>query len=88
MTKHINIKISGWVLGVGFRYCAYEKFVELGLAGKAENTQDRGVLLDVEGSEEKLAVLLEWCHKGPLGAKVERVDVTELSEPFVPLKMG
>ena len=38
--------------------------------------------------EDKLAALVEWCHKGPQGAKVERVDVTELQEPFVPLKMG
>jgi acylphosphatase len=88
MAKHINIKISGWVQGIGFRYCAYEKFAELGLAGKAENTPDRGVFLDVEGPEEKLEALVEWCHKGPVGAKVDRVEVTELQEPFVPLKMG
>lgn len=88
MTKHINIKISGWVQGIGFRFCAYEKFVELGLAGKAENTEDRGLLVEAEGPEEKLANLVEWCHKGPVGAKVDRVEVTELAEPFVPLKMG
>jgi acylphosphatase len=88
MTKHLQIKISGWVQGVGFRFCTYEKFVELGLAGKAENTQDRGVLVEAEGSEDKLAALVEWCHKGPMGAKVDKVDVTELTEPFVPLKMG
>jgi acylphosphatase len=88
MTKHISIKISGWVQGIGFRFCAYEKFAELGLAGKAENTLDLGVLVEAEGSEEKLQALVEWCHKGPMGAKVDRVEVTELAEPFVPLKMG
>jgi len=88
MTKHISIKITGWVQGVGFRFCAYEKFAELELLGKAENTQDRGVLVEAEGPEEKLSLLAEWCHKGPMGAKVDRVDVTELTEPFVPLKMG
>jgi acylphosphatase len=88
MVKHINIKITGQVQGIGFRFSAYEKFVELGLAGKAENTPDRGVLVEVEGPEEKLADLVEWCHKGPSGARVQVVEVTELSGPFVPLKMG
>lgn len=88
MTKHLSIKISGRVQGIGFRYCAYEKFVELGLLGKAENTQDQGVLMETEGTEDKLNMLIEWCRRGPEGAKVENVEVTELTEPFVPLKMG
>jgi len=88
MAKHINIKIFGRVQGIGFRFCAYEKFVELGLAGKAENTEDRGMLVDVEGPEEKLEQLISWCRVGPTGAKVDRVEVTEVAEPFVALKMG
>jgi acylphosphatase len=87
MTKHINITIFGRVWGIGFRFCAYEKFVELGLAGKAENTQD-GVLVEAEGSEEKLDELIKWCHIGPSGAKIDKVEVVEIAEPFVPLKMG
>ncbi len=86
MIKHLNIKISGRVQGIGFRWSAYEKFVELGLMGRAENTQDRGVLLDVEGEESSLAQLIDWCHQGPSGAKVENVEVVEMQTPFVPLK--
>ena len=85
MTKHLNINISGRVRGVGFRFCAYEKFVELGLVGKAENIQE-GVLIDVEGPEERMENLIEWCRRGPTGARVENVEVTEISTPFVPLK--
>lgn len=88
MPKHINIKISGKVQGVGFRFSAYEKFVDFGLVGKAENTPDRGVLVDVEGPDDKLTEIIEWCKQGPTGAHVENVEVTEISEPFVPLKMG
>jgi len=86
MTKHLNIKISGRVQGVGFRFSTYEKFVELGLQGRVENTKDGGVLVDVEVGEEKLQPLLDWCHQGPMGARVENVEVTETNEPFVPLK--
>jgi len=88
MNKHINVKISGNVHGVGFRFSAYEVFVDLGLQGKAENIPGGGLLVDAEGPEEKLAQLVEWCHKGPVGAKVESVEVTEMSTPFVPLKNG
>ena len=88
MNKHLNIKILGRVQGVGFRFCTYEQFVELGLQGKAENMREGGVLVDVEGPEEKLVPLIEWCHKGPVGAHVEKVEVEEMSEPFVPLKVS
>ncbi len=88
MAKHLNIKISGRVQGIGFRYCAYEKFVELGVQGRAENTGDRGVLIEAEGPEAQLEHLVKWCHEGPSGARVSEVSVTELAEPFVPQKNG
>ena len=87
MTKHINIKIIGRVHGVGFRFCTYEKFVELDLIGKAENIAE-GVSVNAEGAEDKLAQLVDWCHHGPTGAQVDKVEVTELAEAFVPLKNG
>ena len=88
MPKHINIKISGRVQGVGFRFSAYEQFVDLGLVGKAENTQDGGVLIDVEGSDDKLEELLTWAKRGPTGAQVQNIEVSEMAEPFIPLKNG
>ena len=87
MNKHINVKIIGKVQGVGFRFSTYEKFVELGLQGKAENTAD-GLLVDAEGPEEKLPQLIEWCKQGPVGARVENIEVIEMTEPFMPLKNG
>jgi acylphosphatase len=88
MAKHISIKISGKVQGVGFRFSAYEKFVELGLLGKAENTADWGITVEAEGEDSALQALIKWCHQGPTGAHVENVVVTELTEPFVPIKNG
>ncbi len=86
MNKHIHIKISGKVQGVGFRFSTYEQLVDLGLVGRAENTEDRAVLVDTEGPEEKLVQLIQWCKTGPTGAKVENVEITEINTPFVPLK--
>jgi len=68
---------------VGFRWCAYEQFVELGLKGKAENGKDGSVEVTVTGEESVLSKLVEWCHVGPKGAAVNRVEVTETSlEPM------
>jgi acylphosphatase len=30
----------------------------------------------VEGEDERVATVIDWCHRGPRGAQVEGVDVT------------
>ena len=87
MEKTIFIKITGRVQGIGFRWCTYEQFVELGLTGKAENARDGSVEITVTGEEALLSKLVEWCHIGPNGAKINRVDVSEVSaQPAEPQK--
>jgi acylphosphatase len=88
MKKHISIKITGRVHGIGFRFSSYEKFVDLGLIGKAETTPDNAIVVEAEGEEAALNELVKWCHEGPSGAKIDSVEVTEIAEPFVPLKVG
>ncbi len=86
MVKHLKLKIYGRVQGVGFRWCTYEKFVEFGLVGKAENREDGTVEIFAQGETEALEKLIAWAHTGPEGAKVEKLETEELKEPFVPLK--
>ena len=81
MLKHLKLKISGQVRGVGFRWCSYEKFVELGLTGKAENAKDGTVEIDVQGEEALLSQFVEWAHTGPSGARVSNVEVAEVNDP-------
>ncbi len=78
MENTLFIRISGRVQGVGFRWCSYEQFDELGLKGKAENGRDGSVEVTVTGEEPALQKFVEWCHAGPKGARVNRVDVTEV----------
>ena len=63
---------------MGFRWCSYEQFDELGLKGKAENGRDGSVEVTVTGEEPALQKFVEWCHMGPKGARVNRVDVAEV----------
>lgn len=77
MIKHLNIKIYGFVQGIFFRATAKEQAESLGIYGFAENKNDRSVYIEVEGEEEKLKLFLAWCHKGPVAAKVEKVEISE-----------
>lgn len=78
--KTVFIKVHGRVLGIGFRWCAYEKFVELDLQGKAENALDGTVEITATGEVEKLKKLLHWAQTGPLGAKVSNMEYKTVEE--------
>lgn len=80
MIKHIKLKISGQVHGVGFRWCAYEKFTELNLEGKADNGVDGSVIIDVKGEDFNLENFIEWAKVGPQGARVNGVEVNEIND--------
>ncbi len=77
MPKTLNIVIRGMVQGVGFRFSSYEKFVELGLTGKAENGKDGSVVIIATGEDQPLNSFIEWAHVGPQGARVESVEASE-----------
>ncbi len=77
MAKQLEIKVFGQVQGVGFRFCSYEKFVELGLTGTATNEPDRSVKIEVSGEPAALEQFVAWAHQGPIGAKVSSVEVVE-----------
>ncbi len=81
MIKNVHITIVGKVQGVGFRWSSYEKFVELGLVGKAENGEQGAVEIVVNGEEAALQQFIEWCKQGPVGARVTNVEVKETVEP-------
>lgn len=80
MEKQLQILVSGKVQGVGFRWSAYEKFVELNLVGKAENTREGGVKIVAKGEDLALQELVNWTHQGPQGSRVLKVEVTDSTE--------
>ena len=77
MKKHLNIKVSGQVQGVFFRISAKEQADKLNITGFAKNEEDGSVYIEAEGSLENINKFLDWCHKGPPLAKIEKVEITE-----------
>lgn len=79
MIKHLSITVTGKVQGVFYRNSTQKKGTELGLSGYVMNKADGSVFIEAEGEEESLKKLVEWCHIGPLLAKVSAVKVQENS---------
>ena len=74
--KACGIQVFGKVQGVYFRQSTRDKAIALGLQGFVRNEPDGSVYMEAEGSETALQQLEQWCHKGPVLAKVERIIVT------------
>lgn len=69
------MRIEGLVQGVYFRASTRQHACQLGVTGWARNCPDGSVEVLAEGEREAVENLVAWCHQGPLGAEVERVEV-------------
>jgi acylphosphatase len=77
MKKHMNIRISGKVQNVGFRYSAQQAAEEHQVTGYVHNEPDGSVYIEAEGEEDALERFVSWCHQGPSWARVAHVDTSE-----------
>ena len=75
--RHLKIKVSGSVQGVGFRYLAKNRADELGLRGFIRNEKDGGVYIEIEGGEDSLEKFLAWCKQGPEFSRVKKIETKE-----------
>ena len=75
--KCLHLYISGKVQHVGFRFFAMQVAYQRGVKGYVQNRKDGSLFIEVEGEEESLNGFVEWCRKGPMGAKVDEVVVKE-----------
>ncbi len=80
MKKHVSITIHGQVQKVGFRFSAIEKALEWNLTGLVKNYNNDQVQIEVEGELDDLQKFLKWCHVGPQGAKIDKVDYASSEE--------
>ena len=67
--------ITGLVQGVFFRREITDHARRLGISGWVRNLQDGRVEALAEGEKARLDDLIRFCHVGPRGAVVRKVDV-------------
>ena len=77
-----GFRVVGHVQGVGYRWSAAREADALGLRGSIRNLPDGTVEVSAEGAVETLDQFEAWLAKGPRGASVSRVDVTEAKLPI------
>jgi len=70
-----HVYISGRVQGVFFRDSTRHLARQYGVAGWVRNLPDGRVEAVFEGEKDAVQRLIDWCHQGPPGARVDRVDV-------------
>ena len=67
--------ISGMVQGVFFRSETRDEAKKLGVKGWVRNLSDGRVEAVFEGEEKSVKELIEFCRRGPPGARVTDVDI-------------
>jgi acylphosphatase len=77
MPERKNLKIKGSVQGLFFRAGAKAKADELGITGWIKNEPDGSISAEISGSAINMQKFIAWCKKGPPGARVEEVQVTD-----------
>ena len=75
-----RVVVHGRVQGVFFRETTRRLAQEAGVAGWVRNTWEGTVEAAFEGPPEAVERLVAFAHRGPEGARVERVDVFEEDE--------
>lgn len=72
-----HLQITGRVQGVGFRYSMQQQAARLGVNGWVRNRRDGSVEALVQGNDQAIAAITEWARRGPPGAQVASVSVSE-----------
>lgn len=75
MNARVHLLISGEVQGVFFRANTRKVASELGVYGWVRNTPNGMVEILAEGRKPLLDRFIEFCRKGPEGARVEEMEI-------------
>ena len=80
VTKHLIVR--GQVQGVGYRASMIMEARRLNVTGWVRNRKGGGVEAMVHGWPSDVAEILNWARRGPVGAHVTGMDVSESSGSF------
>lgn len=75
MMVRAHIFVSGRVQGVFFRFETRRLARNLGVSGWVRNRGDGRVEAVLEGEREDVERMIEFCRRGPPGARVSGVEV-------------
>ena len=74
--KNLRVVVSGKVQGVFFRANVKKVADIIGVKGFVRNEHNGSVFVEVEGEDEMVNKLVDYCHHGPDSARVDKVSIT------------
>jgi acylphosphatase len=78
MKRTVKIQVAGRVQGVYFRRFTQSKAKDLGVKGSVKNLEDGRVEIIAQAEASVLEPFIQWCHKGPITARVDEVELVEM----------
>ena len=73
----VQVRVSGRVQGVAFRWEAQHAAQKLGVTGWVRNEPDGSVVAHVEGEPDAVNDMVVWLRTGPPAARVSNVAVRD-----------
>ncbi len=73
----VQVRVSGRVQGVAFRWEAQHAAQKLGVTGWVRNEPDGSVTAHVEGESDAVNDMVVWLRAGPPAARVTNVAVRD-----------
>ena len=80
--KTRQIRVSGRVQGVGFRYALRDEAQRLGVNGWVRNCANGSVEALLQGEAHAVQALLDWARRGPRAARVESFAESDAESRF------
>jgi len=77
MTIRRRLLVSGQVQGVFYRDSCRQEAEEKGITGSARNLPDGRVEVILEGAEDAVGRMIEWCRRGSDMARVDSLEVED-----------
>ncbi|HEX6149223.1 acylphosphatase [Nocardioides sp.] len=75
----VHVEITGRVQGVFFRDSCRSEALRRGVSGWVRNTAAGSVEAELEGEDDAVQALVDWCRVGPPFASVTGVSVSPLT---------
>ena len=76
MKVRAHVLVGGRVQGVFFRSETQDEARRRSVSGWVRNLPDGGVEAVFEGEKDNVDEMIEFCRKGPPGAKVTKIEVS------------
>jgi acylphosphatase len=77
-----QLRITGRVQGVGFRYSLRREAQRHGVRGWVRNRLDGSVEAIVQGEPQAVACVVEWARRGPPAAQVDDLRESDPEPSF------